>query len=74
MRSPQLLTAALRRLPYSSALNPRARDSRIFAPGVAIGDLAIEQERQPFGVREIAHVLLRFVGCVSIVLSSPQWK
>jgi hypothetical protein len=30
------------------------------APGVAIGSLAVEQQGQPFGVGEIAHVLLRF--------------
>ena len=29
------------------------------APGVAIGRLAIEQQRQPFGVREIARLVLR---------------
>ena len=30
------------------------------APGVAIGSRAVEQQGQPFGVGEIAHVLLRF--------------
>ena len=29
------------------------------APGVAIGGLAVEQQRQPFGVGEIAGLLLR---------------
>jgi hypothetical protein len=30
------------------------------AAGAAIGGLAVEQQRQPFGVREIAGLLLRF--------------
>ena len=33
--------------------------SGLEAPGAAIGSLAVEQQRQPFGVRQIAGLLLR---------------
>jgi len=39
---------------------PGGAQSGVEAPGIAIGGLAVEQERQPFGVREIADLLLRF--------------
>jgi hypothetical protein len=38
---------------------PGRTQAGLEASGVAMGDLAIEQQRQPFGVREIAHLLLR---------------
>ena len=38
---------------------PGGTQSGLEAPGVAIGSLAVEQQRQPFGVREIADLLLR---------------
>jgi hypothetical protein len=34
--------------------------SGLEAPAVAIGGLAVKQQRQPFGVREIADLLSRF--------------
>jgi hypothetical protein len=39
---------------------PSGAQSGLEAPGTAIGGLAVEQQRQPFGVREIAGLLLRF--------------
>jgi hypothetical protein len=30
------------------------------APGLAVGALAVEQQRQPFGVRQITRFVLRF--------------
>ena len=39
---------------------PSGAQSGLEAPGAAIGGLAVEQQRQPFGVREIAGLLLRF--------------
>jgi hypothetical protein len=38
---------------------PSGTQSGLEAPGVAIGGLAVEQERQPFGVGETAGLLLR---------------
>ena len=39
---------------------PSGAQSGLEAPGAAIGGLAVEQQRQPFGVRQIAGLLLRF--------------
>ena len=39
---------------------PSGAQSGVEAPGAAIGGLAVEQQRQPFGVREITGLLLRF--------------
>ena len=39
---------------------PSRPQSDLKAPGVAVADFAIEQQCQPFGVREIAGLFLRF--------------
>ena len=38
----------------------RAAQPAVEPLGVAVGRLAVEQQRQPFGVRQIAGLLLRF--------------
>jgi hypothetical protein len=69
---------------------PSDAQSGLEAPGIAVCGLAVEQQRQPFGVREIADLLLRFEfdeGLRHAVelersqlvegehrSSSPQWK
>ena len=39
---------------------PSGAQSDLKPPGVAVADFAIEQQCQPFGVREIAGLFLRF--------------
>jgi hypothetical protein len=39
---------------------PGGAQSGVEAPGLAVGGLAVEQQREPFGVPEIAGLLLHF--------------
>jgi hypothetical protein len=38
---------------------PSGTESGLEPPGIAVGGFAVEQQRQPFGVREIFDLLLR---------------